>query len=125
LLDQLYRTGHRLCRKERRFNRIFPHPLLGRENLRCSSTFFSGLAESRQIEISTSARKYDPTYNITFRVYKKSEVTNVANVTAKKGFADWFDEEGTFVKIPFDNWLGTNIIEAEKKLVAAKSKKRN
>jgi hypothetical protein len=46
-------------------------------------------------------------------------------VSVKKGFADWFDEEGTFVKKPFDNWLGSNIIEAEKKLVAAKSKKRN
>jgi Microsomal signal peptidase 25 kDa subunit (SPC25) len=44
-------------------------------------------------------------------------------VSVKKGFADWFDEEGTFVKKPFDNWLGSNIVEAEKKLVAAKSKK--
>jgi hypothetical protein len=75
-------------------------------------------------------QKYDPTYNITVRVYKKSEVKNksevptVANVTAKKAFADWFDEQGTFVKKPFDNWLGSNIIEAEEKMVAAKSKKR-
>jgi Microsomal signal peptidase 25 kDa subunit (SPC25) len=84
-----------------------------------------GSANLRQIEISTSVRKYDPTYNTTLRLYKKSEITNVANVSAKKAFADWFDEEGTFVKKPFDNWLSINIIEAEKKLVAAKSKKRN
>jgi hypothetical protein len=45
-------------------------------------------------------------------------------VTTKKGFNEWFDVEGTFVKKPFDNWLGDNIISAEKQLVAGKSKKK-
>ena len=69
-------------------------------------------------------QKYDPTYNITIRVHKKPDISNVANVTTKRSFADWFDEEGTFVKKPFDDWLGVNIVEAEKKLAAGKRKKR-
>ena len=69
-------------------------------------------------------KKYDPTYNITIRLHKKSDISIVANVTTKRSFADWFDEEGTFVKKPFDDWLGVNIVEAEKKLAAGKRKKR-
>jgi hypothetical protein len=69
-------------------------------------------------------KKYDPTYNVVFRAYKKSDITNVAHVTTKKGFNEWFDVEGTFVKKPFDNWLGDNIISAEKQLAAGKSKKK-
>ena len=76
------------------------------------------------MEISTSAKKYDPTYNITFRLYKKSNISNIANVTTKRSFADWFDDEGTFVKKRFDDWLGVNILEAEKKLAVEKRKKR-
>ena len=58
------------------------------------------------------------------RAYKKSDMTNVANVTAKKGFNEWFDVEGTFVKKRFDKWLGDNVVSVEKQLVAGKSKKK-
>ena len=68
-------------------------------------------------------KKNDPTYNIVFRVYKTSDVTNLINITTKKSFADWFDTEGTFVKQPFDKWLGVNIISAEKQLASGKKKK--
>jgi hypothetical protein len=57
-------------------------------------------------------------------VKNKSEVPTVANVQAKKAFADWFDEGGTFVKKPFDKWMGSCILEAEKKMVTAKLKKQ-
>jgi hypothetical protein len=69
-------------------------------------------------------KKYDPTYNVVLRAYKKSDITNVANVSTKKGFSEWFDVEGTFVKKPFDNWLGDNIMGAEKQLAAGKKKDR-
>ena len=69
-------------------------------------------------------KKYDPMYNVAFRAYKKSDITNVANVTTKKGFNDWFDVDGTFVKKPFDNWLRDNVISVEKQLVGGKSKKK-
>lgn len=77
-----------------------------------------------QVEITTSVKKYEPTYNVVFRAYKKSDITNVANVTTKMGFNAWFDVEGTFVKKPFDNWLGDNVISVEKQLAAGKSKKK-
>ena len=76
------------------------------------------------MEISTAVKKYDPIYNITFRLYKKSDISNAVSVTTKKSFGGWFDEEGAFVKKPFDNWLGINIIEVEKKLTAGKERKR-
>jgi hypothetical protein len=69
-------------------------------------------------------KKYDPTYNIDFRLYENWFALGAVNVIAKKSFADWFDEEGTFVKKPFDTWLGVNIVELEKKFVARKQKKR-
>jgi len=65
-----------------------------------------------------------------FRAYRPSEYTKtgntkVANTTTKKSFAAWFDAEGTFVKKPFDNWLGDNITNAEMQLVSGKVKKKN
>jgi len=65
-----------------------------------------------------------------FRAYRPSEYTktdntNIANITTSKSFAAWFDTEGTFVKKLFDNWLGDNIINAEKQLASRKAKKKN
>lgn len=75
------------------------------------------------MEISTSAKKYDPTYNVIFRAFRTSDVTQFAKVEAKDSFAKWFDVEGTFVKKPFDNWLGQNIVKAEVQLTSGKKKK--
>jgi hypothetical protein len=75
------------------------------------------------VEISTSVKKYDPKYNVTIRAYQSADVTNLAHVTAAKGFGSWFDAEGTFVKKQFENWLGENVIKAEKQLISGKAKK--
>jgi hypothetical protein len=76
-----------------------------------------------QIEISTLAKRYDPTYHVTFRVYRTSDVSQFVKIDAKESFTKWFDEEGTFVKKPFDNWLGQNIVRAEVQLTSGKKKK--
>jgi Microsomal signal peptidase 25 kDa subunit (SPC25) len=68
-------------------------------------------------------KKYDPTYNVVLRAHKAAIKTNIATVTIKKCFADWFDTEGTFVRKPFDDWLGQNVLSAEKQLAPGKRKK--
>jgi hypothetical protein len=75
--------------------------------------------------ISTSIKKYDPTYNATFRVYrtKGKDITELVKVKSSKSFANWFDVEGTFVKKPFQTWLADNVKKAEKLLVQGKKKK--
>ena len=75
------------------------------------------------MEISTFVKKYDPTYNVVIRAYQTADVTNLVNITAAKGFASWFDVEGTFVKKPFENWLEENVTKAEKQLIFGKTKK--
>jgi hypothetical protein len=67
--------------------------------------------------------KYDPTYNVVFRMFKTKDATQLAHITTKKSFASWFDAEGTFVKKPFDNWLGDNVISVEAQLKSGKKKK--
>ena len=75
------------------------------------------------MEISSSVKKYDPTYNVVIRAYRTADVTNLAHVTAAKGFRSWFDAEGMFVKKQFENWLGENVLKAEKQLISGKAKK--
>lgn len=69
-------------------------------------------------------KKYDPTYNVVIRAYRTGDVTNLAHVTVAKEFASWFNTEGTFVRKAFENWLGENVIKAEKQLISGKSKKK-
>ena len=76
-----------------------------------------------EIEISTSVKKFDPTYNVTFRVYRTSDVTKLVKIDASQSFTKWFDREGTFINKPFDNWLGQNIAQAEVQLTSGKKKK--
>jgi Microsomal signal peptidase 25 kDa subunit (SPC25) len=64
--------------------------------------------------------KYDPTYNVVFRMFKTKDATQLEHITTKKSFANWFDAEGTFVKKPFDNWLGVNVIGVEVLLTSGK-----
>jgi hypothetical protein len=78
-----------------------------------------------QIEISTSIKKYDPTYKVVLRAHKTADKANIATITIKKSFADWFDTEGTFVKKPFDDWLGQNVVGAEKQLASGRRKKKS
>jgi len=85
-------------------------------------SFFSLLTLGK-IEISTSVKKFDPTYNVTFRVYRTSDVTQFVKIDASQSFTKWFDREGTFVNKPFDNWLGHNIVQAEVQLTSGKKKK--
>lgn len=68
-------------------------------------------------------KKYDPTYNVVFKAYRTSDPTKLAHVSTKGKFANWFDSEGTFVKKPFDNFLGDNIIATETQLTTGKKKK--
>jgi hypothetical protein len=75
------------------------------------------------VEISTFVKKYDPMYNVVIRAYQTADVTNLVNIPAAKGFASWFDAEGTFVKKPFEDWLEENVIKAEKQLISRKVKK--
>ena len=82
------------------------------------------LPADQQVEISAFVKKYDPTYNVAFRAYRASDSQNQVRIDTKKAFASWFDVEGSFVKKPFDNWLGENIIDVEKRLGSGKLKKR-
>jgi len=75
------------------------------------------------VEIASSVKKYDPTYNLVLKAYKTKNVSDLTNLTAKEGFEKWFDVEGTFVKKPFDNWLGTHVISGEKALASGKKQK--
>ena len=76
-----------------------------------------------KVEISTSVKKYDPTYTMVVRAYETADVTQLATITTKESFTNWFDVDGNFLKKPFDSWLGQNIIKAETQLLSNKKKK--
>lgn len=82
------------------------------------------LSADQQVEISASVKKYDPTYNVAFRACRTPDSQNKVSIDTKKAFASWFDVEGNFVKKPFDNWLGENIVDVEKRLGSGKPKKK-
>lgn len=60
------------------------------------------LANSPQISIATSTKKYDPTYYLTVK-------TPTATSTFSRPFASWFDEQGRFVALPFQQMLASAV----------------
>lgn len=63
---------------------------------------YSSLANTQQITIATSAKKYDPTYNLTVKTPSKT-------LTFSRPFASWFDEQGRFVALPFQQMLASSV----------------
>ena len=56
----------------------------------------------RQITIATSTKKYDPTYTVTVQ-------TPNTTTTFSRPFSSWFDEQGRFVALPFQQMLASAI----------------
>lgn len=57
---------------------------------------------TQKITIATSAKKYDPTYNLTVKTPNKT-------LTFSRPFAAWFDEQGRFVALPFQQMLASSV----------------
>lgn len=55
-----------------------------------------------QISIATSTKKYDPTYHLTVK-------TPTGTTTFSRPFASWFDEQGRFVALPFQQMLASAV----------------
>ncbi|RQM05059.1 hypothetical protein DH86_00003645 [Scytalidium sp. 3C] len=78
-----------------------------------------------RIEISTSTKKHVPIYNVTVEVYtngvaKKTEI--------KKPFTEWFDVNGNFVPLPFQQMFAQAvpvIAAADPKRAGGKSNEKN
>lgn len=47
-------------------------------------------------------KKYDPTYNLTVKTPNKT-------LTFSRPFASWFDEQGRFVALPFQQMLASSV----------------
>ncbi|SPN97775.1 related to signal peptidase 18 KD subunit [Cephalotrichum gorgonifer] len=64
---------------------------------------YEGVAPSGEaITIATSTKKYDPTYTVTIS-------TPTSTTTFSRSFADWFDEQGRFVTVPFQQMLASAV----------------
>ena len=59
-------------------------------------------ANTAKINIATSTKKYDPTYNLTV-------TTPAGKTTFARPFSAWFDEQGRLVPLPFQQMLATSI----------------
>lgn len=59
-------------------------------------------ANTAKISIATSTKKYDPTYNLTI-------TTPTGKTTLARPFAAWFDEQGRFVALPFQQMLASSV----------------
>jgi len=60
-----------------------------------------------QIDISSSTTKNVPIYNLEVKIAPKSGPTRTIKVS--KPFTEWFDEQGRFVTIPFQQMIATGV----------------
>ncbi|KXH67903.1 microsomal signal peptidase 25 kDa subunit [Colletotrichum salicis] len=61
----------------------------------------------KQVNIATSTKKNVPTYNMKITLTSKNGEKKVINLS--QPFNQWFDSQGRFVAVPFQEILATNI----------------
>jgi hypothetical protein len=62
---------------------------------------------TKQLEISTTTNKVDPTYTVKVRYTKSASKWTETEI--KSSFAKWFSEDGYFVARPFQHFLASSI----------------
>lgn len=81
------------------------------------------------IEISTQAKKHQPIYNLTYKIYEAAKGRSghpKEERTLRKPFREWFDVKGFFIAQPFQEMLASNISvigAVDQKRVVKKEKK--
>jgi len=89
-------------------------------------TVYVGVKDGRKIEIATSTTKHVPTYNVTFTEHSPKSKSPTITKTARP-FSEWFDAEGHFHTIPFQEMLATKstlIGAADPKRVASAKERK-
>jgi hypothetical protein len=62
-----------------------------------------------KIQITSKTEKNKPIYNLTIKTFKKENPEKPHVVTLKKPFTQWFDGEGSFVPLPFQQMFASNV----------------
>ncbi|PKS07910.1 hypothetical protein jhhlp_006519 [Lomentospora prolificans] len=71
---------------------------------------YEGVAPSgEKIRIASSTKPYDPTYNLTITLTPKSPSAKPQTLSVSHPFSKWFDEQGRFVTIPFQQMIATSV----------------
>ncbi|KAK0378564.1 microsomal signal peptidase 25 kDa subunit [Colletotrichum melonis] len=76
--------------------------------LKEAGTVYEGTSPSgEKVNIATSTKKNVPTYNMKITLTSKNGENKVINLS--QPFNQWFDSQGRFVAVPFQEILATNI----------------
>ncbi|KAK1725651.1 hypothetical protein CaCOL14_011505 [Colletotrichum acutatum] len=76
--------------------------------LKEAGTVYEGTSPSgEKVNIATSTKKNVPTYNMKITLTSKNGEKKVINLS--QPFKQWFDSQGRFVAVPFQEILATNI----------------
>ncbi|KAK1508186.1 microsomal signal peptidase 25 kDa subunit [Colletotrichum costaricense] len=76
--------------------------------LKEAGTVYEGTSPSgEKVNIATSTKKNVPTYNMKITLTSKNGGNKVINLS--QPFNQWFDSQGRFVAVPFQEILATNI----------------
>ncbi|KAK1541865.1 microsomal signal peptidase 25 kDa subunit [Colletotrichum paranaense] len=76
--------------------------------LKEAGTVYEGTTPSgEKVNIATSTKKNVPTYNMKITLTSKNGENKVINLS--QPFNQWFDSQGRFVAVPFQEILATNI----------------
>lgn len=62
-----------------------------------------------KIQIVSRTEKHKPIYNLTISTFKKENPEKPHVVNLKKPFTQWFDKEGRFVVLPFQQMFASNV----------------
>ncbi|MCJ1345418.1 hypothetical protein MMC31_003625, partial [Peltigera leucophlebia] len=69
---------------------------------------FTGVKAGALISISSQVQKNIPLYNLTIRT-SPSSFSSWQTIKISAPFTRWFDEEGFFVALPFQQWLASEV----------------
>ncbi|KAI9884152.1 MAG: ER membrane complex subunit 3 [Watsoniomyces obsoletus] len=70
---------------------------------------YSGELKGAKLHVESRVEKYNPTYFLSIRYSKPGRVENWQSMELNAPFAKWFDAEGHFVAVHFQQWLATEI----------------
>lgn len=79
-----------------------------------------------KIQVATKTEKHVPIYNITVTTFFKAHPNVPNTITLKKPFTHWFDRQGHFIALPFQQMFASNVKvvgQADPKKVVAEKKK--
>ncbi|KUJ11085.1 signal peptidase-like protein complex component [Mollisia scopiformis] len=62
-----------------------------------------------KIQVATKTQKHVPIYNVTITTYSKANPTVPNPISLKKPFTQWFDKQGHFVSLPFQQMFASNV----------------